>query len=253
MDATASGTRRGAGLSGRPAGHGGRRVCPRTFRRGCRGPRPARRSDPLRSSRRRGSRGGEAAQASHRLRPVQGLDLRLLIHREHQRSLGRVGVQAHDVVDLLHEQRVGRQLEGVRQMRLELEPPPDPVHGRLRRTTVLRHRCPRPVGGVLRQLFQRGDHQRFHLIDAEGRRLARPADPGRPRRPAAPPAPHTPAQSAPAGPGPGPMSPDVSTAPTRSARDQTAARVPASRLDEELTHQQQKSRNYWRSTTGSGH
>ncbi len=34
-------------------------------------------------------------------------------------------------------------------------------------TTVLGHRCPRPVGGVLRQLFQRGDHDRFDLIDAD--------------------------------------------------------------------------------------
>lgn len=110
----------------------------------------------------------------HRLGPVQGLDLRLLIHRQHHRTLGRVEVQTHDVVDLLHEQRIRRQLEGVRQMRLELELPPDPSDRGLRQTTVLGHRRPRPVGGVPGQLFQRGDHHRFHLIDADSGRPARP-------------------------------------------------------------------------------
>ena len=57
----------------------------------------------------------------HRLGPVQRLDLALLIHAQHHRLLRRVVVQPDDVDDLLHEQRVGGQLERVRQVRLELE------------------------------------------------------------------------------------------------------------------------------------
>ena len=50
----------------------------------------------------------------HRLRAVQGLDLGLLVHAEHHRLLGRVQVQPDDVADLVHELRVGGQLERVR-------------------------------------------------------------------------------------------------------------------------------------------
>jgi hypothetical protein len=40
-----------------------------------------------------------------RLRARQGLDLALLIDREHDRALGRVQVEPDDVEDLLGEQR----------------------------------------------------------------------------------------------------------------------------------------------------
>jgi len=40
-----------------------------------------------------------------RLRPVQGLDLRLLVERQHHRTRRRVQVQAHDVGDLRREVR----------------------------------------------------------------------------------------------------------------------------------------------------
>ena len=48
-----------------------------------------------------------------RLGPGQRLDLRLLVHTEHDRGLGRVEIEADDVVDLLHEQRVVGELEPV--------------------------------------------------------------------------------------------------------------------------------------------
>ena len=35
------------------------------------------------------------------LRPIQGLDLALLVHTEDQRVLGRVHIQAHNVAHLL--------------------------------------------------------------------------------------------------------------------------------------------------------
>ncbi len=139
-------------------------------------------------------------------------------------------------------------------MRLELELPPDPTHGRLRQATVLRHRCSRPVGGVFRQLFQRGDYHHLHLINADGGRPARPGLVDQSVQPlgkeASPPLadgvrghPQIPGNRdtrryfrprtrqhdpTPAEPGPGPMSPDASTAPTQPARHQTAATAPTS-------------------------
>ena len=68
----------------------------------------------------------------HRLGPVQGLDLALLVDAQHHRPLGRVVVQPDHVDDLLHEQRIGGQLERVGPVRLEFEVPPDPPDRRLR-------------------------------------------------------------------------------------------------------------------------
>ena len=42
-----------------------------------------------------------------RLGTIQRLDLRFLIDAEHQRTVRRVEIEANDVTDLLHEQRVG--------------------------------------------------------------------------------------------------------------------------------------------------
>ena len=41
----------------------------------------------------------------HRLRPLERLNLRLLVHANHDRVLGRVQVQPHNVTRLFHEQR----------------------------------------------------------------------------------------------------------------------------------------------------
>ena len=62
----------------------------------------------------------------HRLGAVQRLDLGLLVDAQHDRLLRRVVVEADDVDDLLHEQRVGGQLEPVLEMGFEVELPPDP-------------------------------------------------------------------------------------------------------------------------------
>jgi len=42
-------------------------------------------------------------EGQHRLGAGEGLDHGLLVDREHDRALGRVEVQAHDVDDLLHQ------------------------------------------------------------------------------------------------------------------------------------------------------
>jgi hypothetical protein len=74
-----------------------------------------------------------------RLGAVQRLDLGLLVHAQHDRGVWRVQVQAHHVVHLVHEQRIGRQLEGVDQVRLEAEAPPDPPDRRFRQPRLLSH------------------------------------------------------------------------------------------------------------------
>jgi len=60
-----------------------------------------------------------------RLGAVQGLHLCLLVHAEHSDSLEWAHVQPDDVSDLVDEQWVGRQLEGILQPRLEAECLPD--------------------------------------------------------------------------------------------------------------------------------
>ena len=78
----------------------------------------------------------------HRLGPVQRLDLAFFIDAEHHGLVRRVVVQADDVDDFVHEERVGGQLEGVLQVRLEVEFLPDPPDGRLAQPGPGGHRRP---------------------------------------------------------------------------------------------------------------
>ena len=75
----------------------------------------------------------------HRLGAVQGLHAGLLVHAQHHRRLRRVVVEPDHIDDLVHELRVGGELEEVLHVRLELELPPDPPDRR--RATA---RCARP-------------------------------------------------------------------------------------------------------------
>ena len=50
------------------------------------------------------------AHGQQRLGSVERLDLRLLVDAKHQGPVGRIEVETDDVADLLHEQRIGRQL-----------------------------------------------------------------------------------------------------------------------------------------------
>lgn len=129
----------------------------------------------------------------HRLRAVQGLDLRLLVDTEHQSPLRRVQIETDDVVDLVDEVRIRRRLECLRALRLQAERPPDPRHGRPRQTQFLRHGARRPVGRVLGGGLQRLGNQRGHLLvrhrprAARTRRVTQIGDstPRKPRPPAA--------------------------------------------------------------------
>ncbi len=52
------------------------------------------------------------AHRQQRLCPVQGLNLRLLIYTQDQRSIGRIQVEPHDVAYFVNEQRIFGKLEG---------------------------------------------------------------------------------------------------------------------------------------------
>ena len=92
-----------------------------------------------------------------RLRALERLDLRLLVHREDHRIRRRRHVQAHDVPDLLDQLRIRRDLETLRAMRLQPERPPDAADHRVTHARRLRHRPRAPVG-----LAGRGRLERLH-------------------------------------------------------------------------------------------
>ncbi len=94
----------------------------------------------------------------HRLGPVKGLDLGLLVRAQHNRVLGRIHVQPDDIADLPREQRIGRELEGIGQVRLKVESLPDPPDGGPRQTGAFRHGCARPVRRIFRCCLQRIDN-----------------------------------------------------------------------------------------------
>ena len=80
-----------------------------------------------------------------RLLAVERLDLALLVDAEHQRAVGRRQVEPDDVAHLVDEQRIARQLERLRAMRLQPEGRPDPADRRVREAGRAGHRADRPV------------------------------------------------------------------------------------------------------------
>ena len=84
------------------------------------------------------------AYLQQRLRMVQGLDLRFLIHTKHKGLVGRMEVAADNIADLVDEERIGGELEGLSTMGLQSEDPP-------MRCTVLRHR---PLAWAMPRMLQ---------------------------------------------------------------------------------------------------
>ncbi len=133
----------------------------------------------VRRSRGCGARACPASSAA-RVRPIQSLDLRLLIHAQHHRPLGQIVVQANNIHDLLYEQRIHADIEPVTQVRSQLEPLPDPPNGRFRQPGSLSHRRPRPVRGNGRQLFESQLGPRSAAPDSAGSTTGGPAASHRP-------------------------------------------------------------------------
>ena len=71
-----------------------------------------------------------------RLCAIECLDLALFIDTEHQRAVRRRQIEAYDVADLVHEQRIAGELEGLRAVRLHAEGRPYPPDRRVRQPAL---------------------------------------------------------------------------------------------------------------------
>jgi hypothetical protein len=95
---------------------------------------------------------------------IERLDLALLVDRQHQGLVRRIEVKAHDVLYLLDESTVARDLERFDAMRLELVRFPYPLNARARKTGRGGHAAYAPVGGIRRLLVQGLVHHRIDLL-----------------------------------------------------------------------------------------
>jgi hypothetical protein len=109
-------------------------------------------------------------QRECRRRALRGLDLRLLVHAQHQGALRRGQVMPDNVAHLLDECRIGGELEGLRPVRPQAEGAPDAAHRGLAHAGAARHRARAPVRGVPRCLPQRQGDQALDRLVADGPR-----------------------------------------------------------------------------------
>jgi len=89
------------------------------------------------------------------LRPVERLDLCLLIHRQDHRFVGWIKVQADDILDLLGELGIVADLEALQTMRFQIRGLPHSLDLTLAHASVLGHQAQTPVGRLARNLFNR--------------------------------------------------------------------------------------------------
>lgn len=82
---------------------------------------------------------------------VEGLDLRLLVDRQHHGMGQRIDIQANDGRQLLGEGRVVGELEVPPAMRAETVGLPDTLHRRRCNAGDLGHRAQRPMGRLMRR------------------------------------------------------------------------------------------------------
>jgi hypothetical protein len=101
-----------------------------------------------------------------RLGAIERLDLRLLIDREHQCVLGRIDIEAHDILHLGGKLRIVRQLEGAHPVRLEAMRRPDALHAAMADPGGFRHR---PAGPVRHLSWRFGERHFNHAFDRRRR------------------------------------------------------------------------------------
>jgi hypothetical protein len=97
-----------------------------------------------------------------RLGAIEGLNLALLVDREHHRVGRWIDVQAGNVLQLGGELGVLGELEPLDAIRLQAVPSPDPLHRAQADPGRLGHRPAGPVGRLARRL---GERQRDYPLD----------------------------------------------------------------------------------------
>jgi hypothetical protein len=96
---------------------------------------------------------------------IEGLDLTLLVHRQHDRMDRRIDVQPHDVLELDRELGVLGQLEALDPVRLQAVRGPDPLHRAQRDAGRRGHRPAGPVGRLAGRLAEgQLDHPLDHRL-----------------------------------------------------------------------------------------
>jgi hypothetical protein len=86
------------------------------------------------------------AHRQHGLGPFQRLALALLVHAEHNRVHRRIKVEPHDIAELLDEEGIGRELEGILPMRLKAKGREVAMDARLGDARRRGHRADAPMG-----------------------------------------------------------------------------------------------------------
>ena len=104
------------------------------------------------------------AHRQRRLGAIERLNLRLLVHTQDHRVVRRVEVQPDNVAHFLDEERVGGQLEGLRQVRLDPEQSEPTLHRALGNALGTRQRARAPVRGGVGRLPQRTADDRCYLV-----------------------------------------------------------------------------------------
>jgi hypothetical protein len=124
---------------------------------------------------------GDAGQhREYRGGAFQGLDLGFLVHAEDDGVPRRVQVDADDVADLVNEERVGGDLEGLGAPGLQSEGPPDVLHAARGDARLAGKLAFRPVRGAFGHFFQGAHHDVLDLGVGDGAGHARAGLVGQP-------------------------------------------------------------------------
>ena len=154
------------------------------------------RDDPARGDIQRRKEGGGAvahvvprpafhlprSQGQQGLRAIQGLDLALLIHRQHQRVVRGVQVEPDDISHFRHKVGIGTDFERSCPVRLQLKGPPDALHGHMAEAQSTPQRARGPLGGV-GWLGQGHLDDALHLLRPKRRLAARTSPIAQSRQP----------------------------------------------------------------------
>lgn len=108
----------------------------------------------------------------NRRRALNGLNLRLLVHAQHQRPLRWIEVEPDHIPDLVDKGRIPRQLEGLLPVGLQPERAPDARHHGLAQSHVRGRAAGGPVSGGRRLGFQGRSNEVLDLIIADPARRA---------------------------------------------------------------------------------